>query len=228
MTASATINPAYQPRRFTATAWLLWTIIPPLAISVMSWVVDNAVESVGNVNPASVEAGISAGLIMTLLLVPIVTTLQWLILRRTWPRLSWLAWSLFVIACFVAVFVVLPVGLMNGLLLFSMVPPVLIIAMAAAAVLGIASPQNLRRPAFAFIFLFFLSGGALMCSINTPPIVGVLRSFIFSFTTQPNLFRVFHFIFENLGFLSLACGAAVSGLGLSLTSRRLGNAPFWT
>ena len=191
----------------------------------MSWVIDNAVESVGNVNPASVEAGISAGLVVTFVLVPIVTTLQWLILRRTWPRLSWLAWLLFVIAGAVAVFVVLPAGLMNGLLLFSMVPPVLIIGMAAAAVLGIASPRNLRRPAFAFIFLFFLSGGALMCIINTPPIVGfLLRSTIFSFTTESSplasvQFRVFHFILDHLGFLSLACGAAVSGFGLSLASR---------
>ena len=113
LTATAGDGSVYSPRQFTATAWLLWTLIPPLALSALAWVTDYAEQSAGNTNPASVTAGIGAALIMILLLTPIVTTLQWLILRRAWPGLVWLAWLLVVVLSVFASVVAEPIVLMK-------------------------------------------------------------------------------------------------------------------
>jgi hypothetical protein len=149
-------EPANGIRQFTVFAWMLWTVIPVLAVGALVWFTDYAAKSAGNVNPASVAAGITAWFIMTPLLVPIVTTFQWLILQRTWLRLIWLAWLFVVVVSVLATVVAGPVMMMQtGSPLYAAVPPILIIGLAAAAVLGIASPKPLRCPAFAIIFLFF-------------------------------------------------------------------------
>lgn len=220
MIGAHSTEPAGGIRQFTVFTWLLWTLIPPLALGALVSVTDYAAKSAGNRNPAGVAAGIAAFAMVTLLLVPIVTTLQWLILRRGWRRLLWPAWLLVIIVSVASVAVgwIMP--------LYGTVLPVLTIALAAAAVLGIATPKPLRRSAFAAIFLFFLSGGALMCGINAPLVVRLLleASYFNSFTAHPGIlalvrFHTFSFIFHHRVLLSLACGAALSGFGLWLVSR---------
>jgi hypothetical protein len=106
--------------------------------------------------------------------------------------------------------------------------PILTIGLAAAAVLSIASPKPLRRSAFAFIFLSFLGGGALIWGIDFNPLIGrflLKASFPFdSFTAHlsylaPVQFHIYSFMFYHRDLLSLACGTAVSGFGLWLVSR---------
>lgn len=226
MIGAHSTGPASGMRQFTVFTWLLWTLIPALAVGALDSVTDYAAKSAGNRNPASVMAGITAAALMTLLLVPTVTTLQWLILRRGWPRLLWPAWLLVVIVSVASVMAVPFVMMKTSSPLYGMVLPILTIALAAAAVLSVASPQPLRRSAFAVIFLFFLSGGALMCGINTPPMGGLLleASYFNPFTAHPSIlalarFHIFHFIFGHRELFSLAGGAAVSGFGLWLVSR---------
>jgi hypothetical protein len=228
LTATAGDGSVYSPRQFTATAWLLWTLIPPLALSALAWVTDYAEQSAGNTNPASVTAGIGAALIMILLLTPIVTTLQWLILRRAWPSLVWLAWLLVVVLSVFASVVAEPIVLMKTASpLYGAALAIFAVGIAVAAVLGRASPQSLRRSAFLVIFLFFLGGGALIYGINTPLIGDLLIHSAYSsnsFTAQPSSLSLMQvhissFIFDHLAFLSLASGAALSGFGLWLASR---------
>ena len=138
-------------RRFTIFAWLLWTLIPALAVAAFGYVTDSATRSAGNADPASVMAGISAGFLMIVLLVPVVTTLQWLVLRRAWPRLVWPAWLLVVFVSILATLVAEPIVVMRThSWLYGEIPPVLTIALAAAAVLAVAktkaaAPFRIRR-----------------------------------------------------------------------------------
>lgn len=188
MTGTYSTEPTTRIRQFTVFAWLLWALIPALALGGLSWVTDCAEKSAGNVNPASLTAATAAAFYMTLLLVPIVTTLQWLILRRTRPKLVWPLWLLVVIVAVLASVVAGPIVMMEtGSPLYGALPPILTIGLVAAAVLSIASPKPLRRCAFAIIFLSFLGGGALMYGIDTPQISSFLLEKLFpfnSFTAQ--------------------------------------------
>jgi hypothetical protein len=44
-------EPAGGIRQFTVIAWLLWTLIPALALGVPGWVTDYVKESAGNTDP---------------------------------------------------------------------------------------------------------------------------------------------------------------------------------
>jgi hypothetical protein len=222
------MDPAGGTRKFTAFEWLLWTLIPALAVAALASVTDSATRSAGNTNPASVMAGIGTFFVMTVLLVPIVTTLQWLVLRRAWPRLIWPAWLLVVIVSVLALVVAGPIVMMNARSwLYGAIPPILTIGLAAAAAIAIASPKPLRRSAFVIIFAFILCGGALMCGIDTPLIGRLLLEASYpshSFNAHPSFFvslqvRIFSFILRHRDLFSLACGTAVSGLGLWLVAR---------
>lgn len=228
MTSPHPTEPADGIRQFTVIAWLLWTLIPALAVGALGWMTDYVKESAGNTDPAGLMAAMAAGIYMTLLLVPVVTTLQWLILRRVWPKLFWAAWLLVVVVSLASVMAGPIVMMKSGSPLYGAVPPILTIGLAAAAALSIASPKPLRRSAFAIIFLSFLSGGALIWGIEFNPLIGLFlleSSFPFnSFTAHPSYLatvqsHIYSFIFYHRDLLSLACGTAASGFGLWLVSR---------
>lgn len=120
-------------RQFTAFGWLLWTLIPVAAVAASGWVIDSATRSAGNASPASVTAGIGAGFVVTVLLFPVVTALQWLVLRRAWPRLIWPAWLLVVFVSALATVVAGPIVMMKTHSWFyGTIPPILTIALAGA------------------------------------------------------------------------------------------------
>lgn len=223
-------EPAGGTRRFTVIAWLLWTLLPALAVGLLGWVTDYVGKSAGDADPAGLMAAMAASFYTLLLLVPVVTTLQWLILRRAWPKLTWAAWLLVVIvSCFGLVmgpFVMIELGAP----FYSAVPPTLMIGVTAAAALSFATPKPLRRFAFAAIFLSFLSGGALFWVMTFSALLlklsfSINRLTVHPITTHPSLLAVLHlhmnyFLFHYHHLLSLACGTAASGLGLWLVSRR--------
>jgi len=213
MTGTRSMESTAGVRRFTIFAWLLWTLIPALAVAAFGYVTDSATRSAGNADPASVMAGISAGFLMIVLLVPVVTTLQWLVLRRAWPRLVWPAWLLVVFVSILATLVAGPiVAMRTHSWLYGEIPPVLTIALAAAAVLAVASPKPLLRSVFAVLFVAFLGGGVLMCGINTPVIGRLLLESSYQH-------QMLSFMFYHRDLISLASGTAVSGFGLWLVSR---------
>jgi hypothetical protein len=55
---------------------LLWILIPALTQGALGWVNDYVEKSAGNTDPAGLMAAMAAGFYMTLLVVPVVTTLQ--------------------------------------------------------------------------------------------------------------------------------------------------------
>jgi hypothetical protein len=222
-------EPAGVIRRFTFIAWLLWTVVPALALGALGWVDDYVAKSAGNTDPAGLMATMTADFLMSLLLIPVVTTLQWLILRRAWPKLCWAVWLLVIIISCLG-FVAGPLVMMKtGSAFYGAVPPILIIGLAAAVTLSIASPEPLRRFAFAVIFLSFLSGGALVWVMEFYALLLKLSFSINHFTVHPItvhpsllatlLLHMAYFLVHYHHVLSLACGTAVSGLGLWLASR---------
>jgi hypothetical protein len=222
------VESAEGVRQFTVLRWLLWTLIPALTVAALSWVTGSATRSAGNTNPASIMAGV-AFLIMMVLLIPVVTTLQWLILRSAWPRLIWPAWLLVVFIAGLATAVAGPIVVMEThSWLYGAIPPILAIGLAASAALATASPKPLRLSVFAVLFVFFIGGGALMCGIDTSLIGGLLLDSSYyppySFTGHPSFLallqsRTSSFILYHRDLVSLASGTAVSGLGLWLVSR---------
>jgi hypothetical protein len=231
VTGTHSTESAGSVRQLTVFGWLLWTLIPMVTVAASGWVVDSATRSAGNANPASVMAGIGAGFVVTVLLLPVVTALQWLVLRRAWLRLIWPAWLLVVLVSALATAVVGPIVTMKThSWLYGAIPPILTIALAGAAALAAASPKPLRFSVFAVLFISFLGGGALMCAIETPVITRLLilltesSNPFHSFTVHPSFlgllqYHTTSFIFYHREPVSLASGTAVSGLGLWLVSR---------
>jgi hypothetical protein len=203
---------------FTAVAWLMWSLIPAVAWGTISVVTDYAMAQPENGGPGGAIGTAILGIVLMVVMMPVVATLQWLILRRTWPNIWWLwpAWFLMIIVSLVTVFVFLPRN--------KPIVIVVVIVLLPAIVLGSASPKSLRLSAFGTLLLFFLGGMALVWVIQqywwiVSPLSLVRH--LLPYERTPEIL-IYHFL-EVSRFLeleiSLLFGAAVSGFGLWLVSR---------
>jgi hypothetical protein len=203
---------------FTAIAWLLWSLIPAVACGTIVGLTNYEMEQPENGGPGGAIGVAIFGFLLMFALVPVAATLQWLILRRTWPNVWWLwpAWFLIIIVSLVAVFAFLPKN--------EPIVVVVMIGFAPAIVLGLASPKSLRLSAFGAILLSFLGGAALAWVIQqywwtVSPLS--LASHLLPYELLPEIL-IYHFL-EVSRFLaleiSLLLGTAVSGFGLWLVSR---------
>jgi hypothetical protein len=205
---------------FTAIAWLLWSLIPAVAWGTMVGLTNYEMVQPENGGPGGAIGIAILGFLLMFALVPVVATLQWLLLRRTWPNVWWLwpAWLLNIIVSLVTVFVFLPKNVPIAV--------VVMIGLAPAIVLGLASPKSLRLSTFGAILLSFLGGAALAWVIQqywwtVSPLS--LVSHLLPYELLPEIL-IYHFL-DVSRFLalevSLLLGAAVSGFGLWLVSRRI-------
>ena len=202
MTISYPADPMRNPRPLTVAAWLLWAAIPAAAISGLSWIGEYEVEQPGNGGPGGAFGTAAVLLVIWFALVPVVTTLQWLILRRTWHALwLWPAWLFANVTCLIMFCVFL---VKNHPIL-----TVFMIGFLPAAVLSLASPKRLRLPAFAVLFISFLGGAALAWAIP----------YSSSFLLRHLPYQLSHIFIRYYPGISFLVGATVSGFGVWLVSR---------
>ena len=191
---------ANRLRPFTAISLLLWIVIPTIAVDVHNRVVESYKRS-DLPDPASLDAAFGSYFFTVLMLLLLIATLQWLILRRTWPDIWWLAW-------FLVVFVS---SIMTLALLRTSQPIVIILAfgLAPSVVLSLASQNSLRLLVFMTTLVFFSSGAALVWFTQN-------GEFILHRLSYP----LTHF-FAAHPEASCAFSTAVSGFGLWLVSGRI-------
>ena len=89
MTVWEELKPKWSARPLTAVAWLAWTIMPAVPFALVGLVEFYAAEAYRP--PDDGGPGLVIGLAIVILLivivsVPVIGTLQWLILRRTWAN----------------------------------------------------------------------------------------------------------------------------------------------
>jgi len=211
-------EPSGSIRPFTVVAWLLWSLIPAVVWGAIGGLTDYEMARPENGGPGGAIGIAILGGLLTVVLVPVVATLQWLILRRTWPNVRWLwpAWLLAIVVSLVAVFVFLPKN--------EPIVVVVVIGLAPAIVLSLASPKSLRLSAFGAILLSMLGGVSIAWVIQrywwtVSPLSIVSR--LLPYERQPEIL-IYHFL-EVSRFLSLEISllllTAVNGFGLWLVSR---------
>lgn len=189
----------------TAVAWLAWTIMPAVPFALVGLVEFYAAEAYRP--PDDGGPGLVIGLAIVILLivivsVPVIGTLQWLILRRTWANPLLLpGWILGIFICLVT-FVIL-----RGMPWV----PLALLALLPAVLPTFASPQGLRFRAFSILLSSFAIGPVLAWAMlgNYWPGLRLYERAPHSVVVQSMLALC----------LPIVVAAAVSGAGLWIVSR---------
>ena len=210
---------------FSVVAWLLWIAIPtphPYFLEAFNSLIQRSGHG-----PGVVMSAVILGFVFEIAAFLVIATAQWLVLRRAWRGLFWPAWfgvtvvsELARYAAVIALAVALgPGGTISPIVIIC----ILLIAFTATGLVSAAalSYGKRDRSAFAVLFAFFFGAAAVIPLIWYFGVTyrNVLTDAISSVSFHLLGYRVFfNDLFINVG--SVACGAAISGFGLWLVSRR--------
>jgi len=220
-------DPVVNDHPFSVAAWLLWVAIPtphPYFLEAFNSLIQRSGHG-----PGVVMSAMILGFVFEIAAFLVIATAQWLVLRRAWRGLFWPAWfgvtvvsELARYAAIIALAVALEPG---GTISPIVIVCILLIAFMATGFVSAAalSYGKSDRSAFAVLFAFFFGAAAVIPIIWYFGVTyrNVLTDAISSVSFHLIGYRVFfNDLFINVG--SVACGAAISGFGLWLVSRRFG------